>query len=250
MTVADAKRVQLQPAFVLHHRPYRDTSRILELFTRDYGRASVFARGARGGRNQSAQLTAILQPFNRVLVSWSGRGEAGQLTAAEFDGAFSIMPPEQLVNGYYLNELLLKLFARHDGHSEVFALYAATLAQLKTSREPVRALRVFEKRLLDSLGYGLVLDADAITHEPIDGDRMYHYRLEQGLVRALDVAEGSLVFAGSSILSLAHEELDTAQALADARRLLRAALDRVLDGRELKSRQVLMALRRSNPGPS
>jgi DNA repair protein RecO (recombination protein O) len=245
MSGADARRVHLQPAYVLHHRPYRDTSRILELFTRDHGRVSLFARGARGGRNKSGSLMSVLQPFNRVLVSWTGRGEAGQLTAAEFDGGFAAMPPGQLVNGYYLNELLLKLFARHDGHADVFALYAATIDALKSTAEPMRVLRVFEKRLLDALGYGLVLDVDAVTHEPVEAERMYHYRLEQGAVRALDVAEGSLVFQGSSLLSLAREDLSTPAALADARRLLRAALDRCLDGRELKSRRVLLALRRT-----
>jgi DNA repair protein RecO (recombination protein O) len=155
------------------------------------------------------------------------------------------MPPDQLVNGYYLNELLLKLFARHDGHPEVFALYAATLERLKGSSESLRALRIFEKRLLDALGYGMVLDAEAVSHEPVEANRMYHYRLEQGAVRALDVAEGSLVFAGASLLSLAREELGTPASLADARRLLRAALDQCLDGRELRSREVLLALRRT-----
>ncbi len=245
MNGTDARRVQLQPAYVLHHRPYRDTSRILELFTRDHGRVSVFARGARGGRNRSGSLMSVLQPFNRVLVSWTGGGEAGQLTAAEFDGAFAMMPPAQLVNGYYLNELLLKLFARHDGHADVFALYAATIDSLKFASEPLRALRIFEKRLLDALGYGLVLDVEAMTQEPVAAERMYHYRLEQGAVRALDVAEGSLVFPGASLLSLAREELAAPAALADARRLLRAALERCLDGRELKSRQVLHALRKN-----
>lgn len=247
MSGSDGRRVQLQPAYVLHHRPYRDTSRILELFTRDLGRVSLFARGARGGRNKSGSLMSVLQPFNRVLVSWTGRGEAGQLTSAEFDGGFTVMPPAQLVNGYYLNELLLKLFARHDGHADVFALYAATLDALKTSAEPLRSLRIFEKRLLDALGYGLVLDVDAVSQEPVQAEGMYHYRLDQGAVRALDVAEGSLVFPGSSLLSLAHEDLTAPAALADARRLLRAALERCLDGRELKSRQVLLALRRSKP---
>ena len=93
--VSDPRRVQLQPAFVLHHRPYRDTSRILELFTRDHGRVSVFARGARSARKAGTALTSILQPFNRLLVSWSGRGEAGQLTGAEFDGAMSSLPPDR-----------------------------------------------------------------------------------------------------------------------------------------------------------
>ena len=90
--MSDARRIQLQPAYVLHHRPYRDTSRILELFTRDHGRVSVFARGARGGTKSGASLLPILQPFNRLLVSWSGRGEAGQLTGAEFDGAMTPLP--------------------------------------------------------------------------------------------------------------------------------------------------------------
>jgi DNA repair protein RecO (recombination protein O) len=250
MTGSDNRRVQLQPAYVLHHRPYRDTSRILELFTRDHGRVSVFARAARGGRNASASLMSVLQPFNRVLVSWSGRGEAGQLTAAEFDGGFTIMPPEQLVSGYYLNELLLKLFARHDSHTDVFSLYASTIEALKSPQDPLRALRIFEKRLLDALGYGLVLDSDAITQASVEPDRMYHYRLEQGAVRALDLAEGSLVFPGSSLLSLAQEQLTTPAALADARRLLRAAIEQCLDGRELKSRQVMMALRRTNTPPN
>jgi DNA repair protein RecO (recombination protein O) len=243
--MVETQRIQLQPAYVLHHRPYRDTSRILELFTRDHGRVSIFAKAARGGRNKSGALMSVLQPFNRVLVSWSGRGEAGQLVGAEFDGSFSIMPPDQLVNGYYVNELLMKLFARHDPHPDVFALYAATIDALKQPEAALRALRIFEKRLLDAIGYGLVLDTDAVSQDAVLKERMYHFRLEQGAVRALDVAEGTLVFSGDSLLSLAREELTTPSALSDARRLLRAALDRCLEGRELKSREVLLALRRT-----
>lgn len=238
-------RVQLQPAYVLHHRPYRDTSRILELFTRDHGRVTVFARGARGASRKGASLMSTLQPFNRLLVSWSGGGEASALTDAEFDGAYAALPPDRLVSGYYLNELLLKLFARHDSHADVFALYARTIDELKTTAQAVRPLRVFEKRLLDALGYGLALAHEAGSGAPIEADYAYHYRLERGLVRAHDIAQGALVFPGASLLSLAREELDDATTCSDARRLLRAALDRCLEGRELKSRQVMMALRRT-----
>lgn len=236
--------IHLQPAYVLHHRPYRDTSRILELFTRDHGRVSVFARGARGGRKAAASLVSMLQPFNRLLVSWNGRGEAGQLTSAEFDGALATLPPDRLVSGFYLNELLLKLFARHDSHPEVFDLYGATIETLKHAADAVSPLRVFEKRLLEALGYGLALERDAISGAPIERGATYHYRLEQGAVRASDVADGNFMFAGASLLSLAREDLVDARVCADARRLLRAALDRCLEGRELKSRQVMMALRR------
>jgi len=244
--MSEGRRIDLQPSFVLHHRPYRDTSRILELFTRDHGRVSVFARGARSGRNKAASLLPVLQPFNRLLVSWSGRGEAGQLTAAEFDGAFSVLAPNRLVNGYYLNELILKLFARHDSQPDVFDLYAGTIELLKHS-DPVRPLRIFEKRLLDALGYGLALETTA-DGEPIEPSAIYHYRMEHGAVR-VEGAQGSktggLIFTGASLLALAREELDDPVNGVDARRLLRAAMDRCLDGRELKTREVMLALRRT-----
>lgn len=237
------QRVQLQPAYVLHHRPYRDTSRILELFTRDYGRVSVFARGARGAGGKSQSLNSMLQPFNRLLLSWTGGGEAGRLTGAEFDGAYSVLPPDRLVSACYLNELLLKLFARHDSHPDVYALYSQTVEMLKTAPEPLRPLRLFEKRLLEALGYGLELGVEAGGGAPIEAGHSYYYRLEQGAVRAHGVAEGSLVFAGAVLLSLAAEDLADSYSCTEARRLLRAALDRCLEGRELKSRQVMLALR-------
>jgi DNA repair protein RecO (recombination protein O) len=242
--VSDARRVQLQPAYVLHHRPYRDTSRILELFTRDYGRVSVFARGARGARKAGAALASILQPFNRVLVSWSGKGEAGQLTAAEFDGAMSALPPDRLVSAFYLNELLLKLFTRHDSHPDVFVLYDATLASLKTDADGVRALRLFEKRLLDALGYGLALERDCDLGRPLDPRYAYRYRIEQGAIRIEGVAEGAGIFSGSTLLAVAREDFADPAVCAEARALLRAALDRCLEGKELRTRDVARALKK------
>lgn len=236
-------RILLQPAYVLHHRPYRDTSRILELFTPEHGRITVFARGARGGRKSASSLIPMLQPFNRLLVSWSGRGEAGQLTGAEFDGAVSSLPPDRLVSGFYLNELLLKLFARHDAQPDVFALYAETIESLKSDSDVMRRLRVFEKRLLELTGYGLSLKTDALSGQALDARASYHYRLEQGAVRTHDVAEGPLIFSGASLLSLAREDLADPAICNDARRLLRAALERVLDGRVLNTRRVMMELR-------
>ena len=236
-------RVHLQPAYLLHHRPYRDSSRILELFTRDFGRVTVFARGARGGKKSAAALTSVLQPFHRMLVSWSGRGEAGQLTGAEFDGAYRELAAARMMSGYYLNELLLRLFERHDAHADVFALYDKTLAALKAlDEDESAALRVFEKRLLESLGYGLELLRD-IDGMAIQSRSVYRYRIEQGASRIDGVADAPLAVTGRSLLALAAEELSDAGVRADARRLLRAALDRYLEGRTLRSREVLTALR-------
>ena len=192
---------------------------------------------------------SMLQPFNRLLASWNSGSDAGTLTAVEFDGAYSILPADRLVSGYYVNELLLKLLARHDTHDDVFVLYADAIDALKTSSDPVRALRLFEKRLLEALGYGLALAHDAQSGAPIDPVRAYLYRLEQGAVPALEAIENAMVFAGASLLSLAREELHDAAACQDARRLLRAALDRCLEGRELKSRTVMMALRKNRRDP-
>jgi DNA repair protein RecO (recombination protein O) len=254
MSVATASathRVQLQPAYVLHHRPYRDTSRILELFTRDHGRLTVFARGARGGKRAASSLMSILQPFHRVLVSYSGRGEAGQLASAEFDGAYGELPAARNLSGFYLNELLMRLFERHDAHADVFDLYDATLDQLKmTTSDEGATLRCFEKRLLTLSGYGLLLDQEAHTGEAVQPTRMYRYVPELGVTRIEGVAEGDLIFSGTSLLALSAEVLDEPVQRADARRLLRAALDQYLSGRELRSRTVLGALRsmaKANP---
>ncbi len=168
---------------------------------RDHGRVSVFARGARGGTKSGASLLPILQPFNRLLVSWSGRGEAGQLTGAEFDGAMTPLPADRLVHGFYLNELLLKLFARHDSHPDVFALYSQTMEQLKLE-DAIRPLRLFEKRLLEAIGYGLALERDAHDGSQLDPDASYHYRMEQGPVRVEGVAASAVVYSGATLLSL------------------------------------------------
>ena len=117
---------------MLHQRPYRDTSLIVELFARDHGRLSVFARGARGPRSRFAAL----QPFRPLLLSWSGRGEAPTLSGAEDDGPPASMPAPRILSGFYLNELLLRLTVPHDPHPELYAHYEATLEQLRAG-EPL-----------------------------------------------------------------------------------------------------------------
>ena len=236
-----ARRIQLEPAFLLHHYPWRDSSRILELFTHSHGRVSVFARAARRG---GSSLPATLQPFGEVLVSWSARGEAGQLTGAERVRPPAFLAGDRLMSGFYVNELLIKLLPRHDAHPALYDAYAVVVARLHdAAADPARALRIFEKRLLEELGWGLELAHDSLTGEPIDPHRAYRYRIEGGAEGVDGVAEGALVMAGESLLSLAREELADPRSLADARRLLRAALDQCLDGRALRTREVMTAMR-------
>ena len=239
MTQVD-RRILLQPAYLLHQRPYRDSGRILELFSRDHGRVTVFARGV---RRAGSPFLPVLQPFNRLLVSWSARGEAGSFVHAEFDGAVLGLPAARLLSGFYLNELLIRLLVRHDVNAGIFAQYERTLVDLKSTADESRTLRIFEKRLLEALGYGLSLDREAASGRAVDPGSVYRYRLDQGLARVDGVAEGILIFSGTSLLSLAQEKLEDQASRADARRLLRAALDECLEGRALGSREVAAAFR-------
>jgi DNA repair protein RecO (recombination protein O) len=237
-------RVQLAAAYVLHHQPYRDTSRILEVLSRDYGRLTLFARGVRTAKSR---LAGLLRPFTPLLLSWSGRGEAAQLTGAEMAATASgagmlALPARCILPAFYLNELILKLTVRHDPQPEIFAHYEVALDAWKTGAPLERELRLFEKRLLDTLGYGLDLGS-AGGGAPIAADCAYQFRPEQGLQYA--VAEAPDAIPGSALLNLAHERLDSPADLEHARRLLRAALAQCLEGRTLNTRRIARSLQRS-----
>lgn len=232
-----ARRVQLAPGYILHHYPYRDTSRILEVLTRDAGRISIFARGVRGPK---AKLASELQPFRLLLLSWSGKGEAPMLSGAESAPEQLPLPPACLMSAFYLNELLLKLTHRHDPVPGVFDAYHVALEALKHGAPLEATLRLFEKRLLDLLGYGVALDVDARTGASIEPDAYYHFRPAYGVFAGSADAPGALL--GASLINLAREQVSTARELEDAKRLLQAAMAHCLEGRELSTRKVARAV--------
>ena len=207
--------------------------------------ASPCSPAARAARARpGTALTSILQPFNRLLVSWSGNGEAGQLTGAEFDGAVSALPPDRLVSGFYLNELLLKLFARHDSHPDVFSLYAPRWTRSRSTPTACARCGCSRSDCWTRSATGSHWSAMSVSDEPLDARHVYHYRLDQGAMRIDGVAEGADIFSGSTLLALAREDFADPAVCAEARALLRAALDRCLEGKELRTRQVMLALRR------
>ena len=232
--MAARERVSLEPAYVLHHREYRDTSRILDVFSARHGRITLFARGARGPKSK---LAPLLMPFRPLLLSWTGRGEAAQLSGAEGEGEALPLASKQLMPAFYLNELIISLTTRHDPQPQLFEDYARALRRLCVESQPEPALRVFEKRLLECIGYGLQLDVAPAGH--------YQFRPAHGLYPVREDAPGA--YAGRSLLALREESLDDTQSLDVARRLLRQALDHCLEGRELRTRHVARSmLRRGN----
>jgi len=232
-----AHRVSLAPAYILHQYAYRDTSRILEVFSAPHGRLTLFARGAAGPKSS---LKGILRPFQRLLLSWSGRTEACAMVAAEMDGAPTNLAGERLMSGFYVNELLLKLTERGDPHPDIFFSYASCVEALCAGDGEEEALRRFEKRLLHDLGYGLQLTTtdDGV---PVDPDRYYRMAVERGPQSCVAEAPGAVY--GRSLADLEAESFADARSLRDAKRVLRAAIDACLDGRSLKSREVMLALR-------
>jgi DNA repair protein RecO (recombination protein O) len=241
--VSDVRRVQLTPGYLLHQRPYRDSGRILEVFTREHGRLTLFARGARGPQSR---LAAVLQPFQLLLVSYSGRGDAATLTGAEVPAYEPPVPGSSLMGAFYLSELLMKLTTRHDPAPALFDAYQSALTTLRTGAlEP--ALRLFEKRLLEAIGYGLDLTAEAGGGAPITAGAHYHFRPQEGLVAVAADTPGAL--AGESLLALSREELSGRVTLEDARRLLRSALAECLEGRPLLTRAVAGSVHRQTRSP-
>lgn len=223
-------RVQLTPGYLLSVRAWRESSALLEVFTREHGRVGLVARGTRSAKSR---LRGLLQPFQPLLLSWSDRGELGTLSGAEADGAPAGLDGEAVFSGWYLNELVLRLLQRRDPHPALYDAYARALAALPGG-EPARPLRVFELSLLGELGYGLHLPDD------LDAEGWYGYDPQAGL----HVAEpGPDRYRGASLRALADESLATDESLRDARRLLRAALAPHLGGRALRTPELLRALR-------
>lgn len=237
-----ATRHTLHRGYILHRRAYRDTSHILEVFTEEHGRLGLVARGGRGRRDWQG----LLQPFIPLLLSWSGRGELATLTAVESAGAALSLAGTPLLCGFYLNELLLRLLQRFDAHVQLFNVYANTLNALAGASENPGlvewSLRIFERDLLQELGYGLVLDHDVETGDPIQEMETYRYVLGHGPVWCEpDLIEhaADAILHGYSLLALHHGQCPNPVSRREAKRLMRAAIDQQLAGRPLHSRRLL-----------
>jgi DNA repair protein RecO (recombination protein O) len=234
--MAEREQVLLEHAFVLHQRPYRDSSQLLECMTATYGRVGLVAKGS---RRAGSRQRAFLQPFVPLRVSWVRRGELGSLTNVEPAGLSYAPAGHGLLAAFYMNELLLRLTARGDPNAEVFSCYSRCLALLTETERLARELRIFELELLHALGYGLELDGDSATGEALRAECSYVYELEQGLHRTEDVVADADVYSGRDLMSLRDRVLDDDGSLRTAQRLLGRALKAHLGERPLKSRLVL-----------
>ena len=237
------ERTSLVPAFVVHTRPFRDSSLIVELFTPTHGRVSAVARGVKRGKAQKGRL---LQPFRALHVSWAGRTDLPALSAVEEAHAGVALRGKSLACGYYVNELVYHLVPRGERAETLFAHYWPTLESMTDPAQIDVALRTFETTLLQHLGYAPVTDRCTATNALIKSDADYLYHIPDG-PRLLDHSlpagnkAASVKISGAALRSVGSCDFADAEHLREVKQLLRRLLHYHLDGRELESRKLFRA---------
>ncbi|HUW29539.1 MAG TPA: DNA repair protein RecO [Sulfuriferula sp.] len=239
----ERSRVDNAAGFVLHSYPFRETSLIVETFTRAHGRVALVARGARRPRSQ---LRGLVQAFTPLLLSWAGKGELRTLHRAEWQGGLALPQGMGLLCGFYINELMLKLLAREDPHEHLFADYQAALQAL-SSALPQNAyaaiLRRFEKRLLAELGYAQPFEFEADSGPAVLAQQDYVYVLDRGALPA-QRANGhvGMHLSGKTLLDMAADDYHDPATLMQSKQLMRLIINHHLGGQTLHARELLKDL--------
>jgi DNA repair protein RecO (recombination protein O) len=230
-------RIEQQPGYVLHARPYRETSLLLECLTREHGRIGVVARGVR--RERSRLQRAQLEPFQRLQLDLLQRGELATLLAVEASGPVQRLTGDAGLAGLYMNELVVRLTGRQDPQAELFDAYARTLQRLARDEPLAWTLRRFERDLLQAIGYALQLDSEAEGGASVLAEAHYHYQAEHGPQFAATARAGTV--PGRALLALARDEMPDAACLQALRGMMRGLIRFHLGGGELRAWQVLSA---------
>jgi DNA repair protein RecO (recombination protein O) len=241
MTAANRNKHQDEPAFVLHSYPFRETSLIIEVYSRSHGRLAIVARGARRPRSS---LRGVLMNFQPLLLSWFGKGEVRTLHSAEWQGGQPYLQGTALMCGFYLNELLLNLLARDDPHEQLFDYYRATLYRLSHEADHAATLRCFERHLLKELGYALVLDREAGSGKAIQAELCYRYAVERGALLDDGDARTGLPVLGKTMLDMAVDDYTDPVTAQQSKQLMRMLLNHHLGGKVLLTRELIKDLQK------
>lgn len=236
-------RIELQPAYILHTRPYRDTSLLVDFFTPEFGRIGAVARGVRQGKGNKRVL---FNPFVRLLISLQGKTDLKLLTAIEADGPACHLSGAQLYSGFYLNELLVRLLPEMDAHPPLYYRYQQSLQQLRDHTDVEPLLRDFEFAFLQELGYAIDFFADAHSGAGIAAGSCYWFDTQAGFYLADNPQQASAsmpLFQGKDIIAMAQRDFVTPETRQAAKRLSRMMLQPLLGNRPLRSRELFASLR-------
>lgn len=231
-------------AYVLHARPWRETSLLVEVLSEGHGRVGLLARGVHGPKRQA--LRAALQPLQHIRFDAVQRGELATLARAEAIDAAPRLEGECMLAGFYVNELLLRLAPRNDPHRELYDVYGVVRERLAGDDALAWTLRRFERDLLEAMGSGFAFDVDG-DGDPIDAAARYRLDPEHGPRRLRGdrgQADRDQSATGAALLALASDRLPTQEDMAGLRRVMRSVLLHHLGGRGLKSWELLGQLGR------
>lgn len=231
-------RITGVPGFVLHSYPYKETSLIVDVFTRDHGRIPLVAKGA---KRPGSSVRGLLQAFQPLTLGWTGKNEMRTLTAAEWVGGLHPLERGALLCGFYVNELLVKLLARDDPHPALFDHYVSTLNQLAHDEPAAIVLRKFERALLRQTGVATSLSCLPDTGQAVDPDQRYVVDPEMG-PRVARVSDVWPVIQGRTLLDMDAEDYESPQTQQQSKVLMRFLLAHHLNGATLKTRQILIDL--------
>ncbi len=233
----EGSRVHDEPGYILHATPYRETSLVLQAFTRTHGRVPLVAKGA---KRPTSQLRPVLVSLQPLLLNWSGRGEVKTLTAAHWVGGQAMLKDAALLCGFYMNELLLKLTAREDPHERLFDAYTLGLADLAAGTAKAVVLRRFEHALLREIGLGIELDRCA-DGEPVEPEVLYVCIPEFGVRLARNGDDPDLQrITGRALQAIEQADYSDPATVAQAKPLMRGLIHHALSGRALATRQLLL----------
>ncbi len=227
--------VELQPAYILHTRPYRDTSMLVDFLTPEFGRITAVARGVRSRKTPKRNL---LNPFTRLLISFQGKTDLKLLTHFESEGAHFALTAKHLFSGFYLNELLVRLLPELDAHPEIYSLYEQSLQALTAQQDLEPVLRVFEFQLLQELGYGIDFETDAKSGEVISAHSHYCLDPSQGVYCAYADVPLNFQFCGAHINAIAQRDFSLPEVKQTAKRISRILLKPLLGSKPLMSREL------------
>jgi DNA repair protein RecO (recombination protein O) len=231
-------RVSGQPGFVLHSYPYKETSLIVEVFTRDYGRVPLVAKGA---KRPHSTLRGVLQTFQPLQLAWSGKSEVRTLVSAEWVGGLQPLERSALLCGFYLNELLVKLLARDDPHPVLFDHYVSALNQLAHDEPATIVLRKFELALLKETGVAGSLVSAAQTAEAVEPNRYYVFDPDRGPREAL-TSDTTPAVLGKTLIDMEAGDYTDPATQQQSKLLMRHLLAHHLGGMPLNTRQILIDL--------
>lgn len=227
-----SETVYLQPGYILNYRKYRETSLILEVFTLDYGKINLLAKGVRKPKSKTAGL---LQPFLPLLLSFTGKFDLKTLTHVELVNLKTVyLTGLTLYCGFYVNELTGHFLHLHDPNPEVFDSYVECLRALAEVDRQEIVLRHYELNLLERLGYGVQLDFDPAAQKPVEADKLYEFYVESGPIEA---SNGQ--FSGRVLLAISNREFTESNVRSAAKIIMRRVIDFYLQGKPLKSRSVI-----------